>query len=625
MKTKIYFLSIFIGVLLISCSDDYLTRDPLDTITDVNLSYTADECRLYVNQYYPRFWGSGTSYIYHNDLGSDNLLSFSYSNNPDLIKDLRQVPESGGGWSDTEWGRVRSVNFLLDNYQKSKELEKAEPFVGEAKFFRAFFYFEQFLKRFGDVPWVETQISQTSEELYAPRSPRHEVTDKILADLDWAIQKIPSFKTQSTGRVSKEVAQLYKARIALFEGTWEKYHAGTPFAGKGDVKKYLEIARDASLAVINSGLFSLDNVGVADGYHTLFNQWSYASSKEVMLWKKFDRALGLWHSDNRNPGRNGASVGLTRWLVESYLCVDVDGKAKPIRLASNYQGDDNALKVIANRDPRLSQTMFTPGRPRTIENKKDTTIIFTKPNINYTDSEKCSTGYELAKGADSDADEQVTVTGSIKASIIFRYAEALLTYAEARAELGELTQADLDMTVNKLRDRVKMPHLTLDPGYVDPFGEFTAARGYTGVPVSNILQEIRRERRVEFACEGYRHDDLKRWRAHHLWNKDKIQGAKTAQFKDLTWLIDFFKTYPVPRAISGGLTEFMNTTVAKWVPESIEGNNIWTDNDGYFAPYQKFIPGGYFEFDPNKSYLSPLPIDQRVLNPNLTQNPGWTK
>jgi len=625
MNIKNYILSTCIGVFLLSCSDDYLTRDPLDAVTDVSLSYTANECQLYVNQYYPNFWGSNTSYVYLNDLGSDNLLSYSYSNNPDLIKDYRQVPGSGGGWSTTEWGKIRSVNFLLDNYQKSKEIDKAEPYVGEAKFFRAFFYFEQFLKKFGGVPWVGTQLSLTSEELYAPRLPRNQIADSILTDLDWAIAKIPSFNVQSTGRVSKEVAMLYKARIALYEGTWEKYHAGTVFAGNGSVKKYLETARDASLAVINSGLFSLDNVGVTDGYHLLFNQWDYSKSKEVMLWKKFDRTLGMTHQDNRQAGRNGQGAGLTRWLVESYLCIDVDGKAKPIRLASNYQGDDNELKVIANRDPRLSQTMFTPGRPRTIVNKKDTTIIFTKPNINLSDVEKCSTGYELAKGADPDAAEQETVTGSIKASIIFRYAEALLIYAEARAELGELTQDDLDKTVNKLRDRVGMPHLTLDPGYVDPYGEFTAARGYTGVPVSNILQEIRRERRVELSCEGFRLDDLKRWRAHHLWNHDKIEGAKTAQFKDLTWLNNFFKSFPVPQAISGGYNAFINTTVAQWVPAIVEGTNYWTDSDGYFAPYQKFIPSGYFEFDPNKSYLLPLPIDQRVLNPNLTQNPGWNQ
>jgi hypothetical protein len=303
--------------------------------------------------------------------------------------------------------------------------------------------------------------------------------------------------------------------------------------------------------------------------------------------------------------------------------MDTDGKAKPVGVASNYQGDENLLKVIANRDPRLTQTMYAPGRPRTVQNGKDTTVIFTKPSVNRSDSEKCATGYEFCKNLDTDHDHQLTVSSGETCTPIFRYAEALLIYAEAKAELGELTQSDLDRSINLLRDRVGMPHLSLDPGYTDPKGEFTAARGYDGVQVSNILQEIRRERRVELACEGFRYNDLKRWRAHHLWNHDRIQGCKTAQFQDLTWLIDFFKTYPVPAGINGGYDEFMNVTVAQWIPECIEGNNYWTDDEGYFAPYQKWIPDGYFKFDPNKAYLLPIPTDQLTVNDKLVQNPGW--
>jgi hypothetical protein len=549
------------------------------------------------------------------------MLSYLYNNNPDLI-DNRTIPASGGGWGTGEWGNIRSVNFLLDNYQKSAELDRAEPFIGEARFFRAYYYFEQFLTKFGGVPWVETQLGLESPELYEPRAKRHEIADHILADLDLAIERIPSFNVQTKNRVSKEFAQLYKARVALYEGTWEKYHAGTAFAGEGDVRKYLTAARDASLAVINSGL-SLDNVGVKDGYHLLFNQHDYSNSKEIMLWRKYNLSLGVSHSANRNQQWNGEGIGLTRRLVESYLCIDTDGKAKPIALASNYQGDDNLLTVMANRDPRLSQTTYAPGRARTIRDEKDTTVIFTKPHISQNAGEKCSTGYERAKGLDPDYDEARAAADAVKATVIFRYAEALLIYAEARAELGELTQADLDLTVNKLRDRVNMPHLSLDPGYTDPNGDFTAARGYEGVPVSNILQEIRRERRVEYALEGFRFNDLKRWRAHHLWNHDKIQGAKTAQFEDLTWLIDFFKAFPVPAAITDGYDVFINETVAQWNPASVEGNNYWTDDEGYFAPYQTFIPDGHFKFDPNKAYLWPIPNDQFVVNNKLDQNPGW--
>jgi len=256
-------------------------------------------------------------------------------------------------------------------------------------------------------------------------------------------------------------------------------------------------------------------------------------------------------------------------------------------------------------------------------NNTDTTIIFVKPDINLSDVEKNSTGYELAKGADSNYDEQHQLSGSIKGLIIFRYAEALLIYAEARAELNELTQADLDKTINLLRNRVKMPHLTLDPGYTDPQGQFTAYWKYDGVPVSNILAEVRRERRIELACEGYRHDDLNRWRAFHYLNNRLIQGAKIAQFLNLKWLQDFFETFPVPRHINGGLTFFLNNTVPIWTPAIILNNNYWVDSEGYFAPFQRNIPGGYFTFDKGKGYLRPINPEQLVLNKSLVQNPGW--
>jgi hypothetical protein len=617
---KIYFILQVSMVLLLTACSDFLTREPLDQITDQSLTYTAEQCKLYVNKYYT-VWGSPSS-VLKADVGSDNQLSYSYSQNADLI-DTRIVPASGGGWGTGEWGNIRSVNFLLDNYSKSAELEKAEPFIGEARFFRAYYYFEQFLTKFGGVPWVETQLGLESPELYLPRAKRHEIADYILADLDYAIEKIPPFNAQEKGRISREVAQLYKARVALYEGSWEKYHTNTPFAGEGNVQKYFEIARDAALAVINSAALALDNVGIKDGYYLLFNQHDYSDSKEVMLWRKYDRALSIMHGDSRNIGWNGDGIGLTKSLVEAYLCIDTDGKARPISLASNYHGDDNLLKVVANRDPRLTQTMYAPGRPRTIQNGKDTMVIFTKPSINRGDAEKCSTGYEFCKGLDTDYEQQFAVGSGDKGTPIFRYAEALLIYAEAKAELGELTQNDLDKSINMLRDRVGMPHLLLDPGYTDPQGEFTAARGYDGVPVSNILQEIRRERRVELACEGFRYNDLKRWRAHHLWNHDRIQGAKTAQFEDLSWLVDFFKMYPIPQAINGGYEEFMNVTVAQWIPECVEGNNYWTDDEGYFAPYKNWIPDGHFKFDPNKAYLLPIPTDQLTINDKLFQNPGW--
>ena len=238
MKKLIYTLCLFTGMAISSC-EDWLARDPLDQIADVNLTYTADECKLYVNQFYTSFWGSPNNYIYHIDRGSDNLLSDNYQDNKDLIEGLHQVPSSGEGWGTTEWGKIRSVNFLLDNCDKSPEPEKARKYIGEAYFFRAMLYYEQFLRKFGGAPWIDKTLDLESGELYGPRLKRHELADKILNDMDDAIDRLPTYSQQETGRVSKEAAMLYKARIALFEATWEKYHAGTPFAGEGNVQAYI--------------------------------------------------------------------------------------------------------------------------------------------------------------------------------------------------------------------------------------------------------------------------------------------------------------------------------------------------------------------------------------------------
>ena len=182
MKNFIIIISLF---SLTACSD-FLTREPLSEITTSGLTYSASECKEYVNQFYDVLTGpfvhrdDGLAY----DLGTDNLLSVSYQNNQDLIEDLRVVPASGGGWGTNEWGRIRTLNYLLDNYTKSPELVEAEKYIAEAHFFRAYLYFEQFLKKFGSVPWIKHAVYPTSEELYAVPLPRNELADKIIITSD---------------------------------------------------------------------------------------------------------------------------------------------------------------------------------------------------------------------------------------------------------------------------------------------------------------------------------------------------------------------------------------------------------------------------------------------------------
>ncbi|HRN57428.1 MAG TPA: RagB/SusD family nutrient uptake outer membrane protein, partial [Agriterribacter sp.] len=233
----------------------------------------------------------------------------------------------------------------------------------------------------------------------------------------------------------------------------------------------------------------------------------------------------------------------------------------------------------------LSQTISVRGYARVIQNG-DTTSRFSEPDINKTGSIRNTTGYQLYKGAAPNLESQgggaASGVGATTASILFRYAEVLLIYAEAKAELGACTQEILDATVNKLRDKVTMPHLTVSVGFSDPNWDFPS--------LSPLLNEIRRERRVELACEGYRYDDLMRWAATYLI-KAPLLGAKFSQFEG--------KTFNPP--LSG----------------------IPVNANGYIAPYLNTPAAGGWQFDPSKHYLAPLPTNELTINTALTQNPNY--
>ena len=211
----------------------------------------------------------------------------------------------------------------------------------------------------------------------------------------------------------------------------------------------------------------------------------------------------------------------------------------------------------------------------------DTTRRFTVAALDATGESLCTTGYQIFKGSDPDLSQKETGWVGTTASIVFRYAEALLIFAEAKAELGTITQEDLDRTINKLRDRVEMPHLVMSSIEADPNWDFPS--------LTPIINEVRRERRVELALEGYRHDDLMRWRAHELFVNKRPLGAKFIQ---------------------------------EHYPTLVPGESVYLDENGYVDFFQKGLPGGY-GFKPERDYLYPIPSNELTLNDKLTQNPGW--
>lgn len=576
---NIYILIYVVTTIVFASCEDFLDRPPLNTITDKEISFSAKEMELYVNKYYGSFPSANSSEygIFGLDNSSDNMIHGNYNYNS-LLSGVYIEPTSGGDW---DWGNIRSVNFFIENYHKTTEsISVVSSFIGEAYFWRAWYYFV-LLKKFGDLPWINKTLSTDSEELYGERISRSIIADSILSDMDKAIAYLQPRSLTVQGRIHKEAALLFQARVALYEGSWEKYHAGSVF-GVADAKPeyFFRKAADATETLMNMNTHEIEKGGNTfdEYYWGLFNKKDYSKSKEVMMYRAYDISLGIIERTNNYFGVSDANTGLSKYLIDSYLCKD----GLPISISPLYQGDELVDNELENRDPRLTQTVYKKGDVRTSEN--GTPIgYFTYPDMAFESRLRNTTGYQLKKGANPAANH---TSGDETGTIIFRYAEALLIHAEAKAELNECTQEVLDKTINVLRDRVNMPHLSVDIGFVDPKWEFP--------DLSPLLNEIRRERRVELACEGYRFDDLYRWAATHLI-KRPMYGAKIQQFIDVK---DQFK------------------------PE-LDPANIAVNDLGYIAPHWNSPAKNGWQFDENKNYLYAIPLDQLIMNPNLKQNPGY--
>lgn len=562
---------------LTACSKNYLDRFPLDEITSEDYWKTKGDLELYVNQFYPTAFNITGSdrytAIFAADLQSDDMI---YTQVNPRLNGTRVVP-GAGGW---DYSQIRGLNVFFQNYTKCQDdFSVYKQYVGEAHFFRAYFYFN-LVKEYGDVPYFTRPLETNSPALYGPRVPRNEVIDSIVADLEQAIAYLPAGKQLGGTRLSREIAQLFKSRVCLYEGSWEKYHAGDPFAvANADPKKYFRLAADAALAVINSGLYSLYAVGDPNWNYFFFAQTDYASNPEVLFWKKYDLTLGIGHSRQYQVGQGlSGGVGLTKSFVESYLCTD----GKPISTSSLYQGDGNLASLAANRDPRLKQTIFLHGFP--IQISGTDTSKFVRPAVDKGANSSCPTGYQINKILNFDPQHHKssgTEADGFTGWIIFRYAEVLLNYAEAKAELGTLTQADIDISIKHLRERVGMPNLDLATIVTDP--------GWSFPTLPPVINEIRRERRVELVGEGFRWDDIARWAAADelILQPNSTLGARF------------------------NMTDYPDLQAADFVL-----------TNGYFDYLKPQIPEGY-GFDLKRDYLSPLSTQEMTLNDKLVQNPGW--
>ena len=573
-----FIYTLLLGILLLfpACEKDYLDRRPEDQVDADFFFNNATDLEVATNYFYRMLPEKD---LYEQDSHSDNIVPLIAS---ERVRGGRIVPTNrgSGGWS---WDFLRDINFFLENYQKVEDEAAKAKYGGIARFFRAYFYFEK-VKRFGDVPWYSEVLEAGDEALYKARDPRKQVMDSIMADINYAIENIPAEK--KLNKVTKYTAMLLKARITLFEGTFRKYHQ------LGDYTEMLNEAVEASQALMNSGAYSLlQTGGPEEAYRELFARTNQ-DAVETILARDYEREQGIHNLPYLMTSPTAGAWGLPKDLVNSYLMKDGSR-------FTDQPGYDTMefFEEMQNRDPRLTQTTAGPDFTAYGSNEPEPV------NLSGT-----TTGYRVIKALP----EKEQWSSAYFDIILFRYAEALLIYAETKAELGTLTQADLDESINLLRARVGMPPLVMADANAnpDPFLEEQYPNVEQGENKGVIL-EIRRERRIELFNEGFRWDDLMRWKAGKKLEQPMV-GIYFSGLGGYDFTGDGQPDVYLHDGDASGAPASATTVI------NVQQRPLTQGDSGYLDP----IPLGG-SFDEAKDYYYPIPLEDLQLNENLEQNPNW--
>lgn len=603
---KIYGLASLL-ILMQACKKDFLDRPPLDSISAFSPLSSTREMRLYMNQFYENsFEGQpgvvGGSGIAFDDAQSDNMI---FANVDPRLNGQTSISNAT---ALTEYTKIRGLNFFLVNKGNASGAQAdINEYVGEAYFFRAKLYFD-LLQKYGGVTWVNTVLPDDSTAMQVPRDSRTLLTDSILADLNNAALLLPAQSTSASMRLHKDVAFALKSRVALYEGTWEKYHKlkGDFFYTKNitddKIKDYVTQARDAAQAIMQSGRWHIYSAGnPLSDYSNLFITTDLSGNSEVMFWKKYDASQNIAHSISKYLSTDGANMGLTQSLVDD--CLTRDGKPFTGSIRAEAQKTYGAELQPNLRDPRLSQLAGKPSDPL-----QPNVAAPPFPPINQTGFNRNVTGFPLHKFLEYNNASAVQDDYKSNApAIYFRYAEVLLNYAEAVAELGGNSD-DAAAAINPLRDRIGVPHVDFDREYnTDP--------SYAFNNLNKIIQCVRRERRVELAAEGFRLNDISRWAAADVL----VTGKRPLGVLFVGSNIE--KENTPGGFYSSSLLYYDNAPAGKSINLYLSGAS--GDPKRYIDPYKVLIPNGY-GFQLNRDYL--LPIQQRMIQltgGKWVQNPGW--
>ena len=653
MKFK-YLSTLLLGASLgLTACNDYLDVEPQSDITPSAFFYTADDLAAYtINLYNGTF-----DYIAP---GSYGISIFGWDNDTDNQAGVnasatRWVPGqwkvgTNNYWTQGNWGEVRSINYFFDQVLPKYEAGQitggsaVQHYIGEAYVIRAMVYFG-FLQNIGDCPIVTTTLNDIEEELIAAseRQPRHKVARFIIDDLNKAINLLSESGPGGKNRVTKDVAYLLKSRVALYEATWEKHHAGTAFVPGGagwpgkdaqgynaqaEIDYFLTEAMSAAKVVGDKLVGNLaENTGAAEGmdanfnslnpYYNMFCDTDMDKYAEVLMWREYIEAQGLTHNIQMQLQRNGGGSGWTRGLVNSFLMQNglpyyaegsgYDAEWEKEGVAATLQNRDSRIQIFTKQDGDIDM-YSTSGA--VVPHEWHWVLTGTNETRNVT-------GYSVKKGKHYNGYMQEAHHKGTTGSIVFRGTEALLNYMEACYEKNGNIDATAASYWKALRARAKVDtdfNKTIAATNMAKEAEGDWGAYSKGQLVDATLYNIRRERRNEFIGEGMRMMDLKRWRA-----------------------LDQVKNYQVSGMRFWG--SIYETSLAQYLVVDVQGGtgNMSAQEDGVYILPNRISAVNNSVFDGytwcEAHYLNPLAQsvfrqtaggDQTDLTTsNVYQNPGW--
>lgn len=564
------FASASVAITSVSC-EDYLTDDPADKFTTENFWQTEDNVKTFSWLNYDTFYGYGNgvtiglSFFYYHGSDNridDNLSAFSFNQMP-----ITATTTNVYSWNEY-YTLIRRSNLMLKEVPNiNMPQAKKDHYIGVAKFFRAYTYY-RLVQKFGNVPYTDQYLTQNDPLVYSPALERGVIIDKVIADLEEAAQLLLAVDDKNV-TINKYTAYAVLSNVALYEGTYRKYHLGQ------DGSAYFNKAKTAALGVMNNSAYKLN----AD-WKSLYNSVELAGNSEVILAKRYLSNV-LMHSLQNYTNTSTIQYGLTKWAAESYLTKN----GLPIQQAGNseYAGDATIATTFTNRDPRFAKTI-------------NPTSFGYKGKSFGTTALTSMSGYvfELYNNPGTSGPDVTTGGRNFTDAPLFTLSEVYLNYAEASAELGSASNTDLDISINKVRTRAGIATLTTDGNKAFANGieindpRRTATLEQISGVVSPLIWEIRRERQIEFmSWTTLRQMDIYRWK----------KG-------------DYLDTSKNPDVNLGAR---IGTPV---------GTQVQVDGQGYL----KIYPTNTRNFEP-KHYLLNIPTNDidlyKAQGVELKQNPGW--